>query len=123
MVAALVMPPEKLAHALLTGKEAEHYVPDPEMPGHGVRLRQKPPRGELRKTFEGLPKRIPGVGQRRLFVGDTSKFKIKDSRIVAHQWYAKAALGQDPTAEKKKAVAEAKKKPDAWCRGWRISGG
>ena len=54
MVAALVMPPEKLARALLTGTEAEHYVKDPEMPGQGIRLRQKPPRGNCVRRLKGL---------------------------------------------------------------------
>jgi hypothetical protein len=46
------MPPEKLARLLLTGKRVEHYVPNPELPGHGVRLRQETIQGELSNTFE-----------------------------------------------------------------------
>ena len=89
--AALKLPPGK----------ADHFVPDPGLKDFGVRLR---PTG---KKWSTLPKRLANGKQCRQSFGDVGQVPVDAARKAARQWLAAVALGQDRSAKKARARAEA----------------
>ncbi|MCK1639094.1 site-specific integrase [Bradyrhizobium sp. 157] len=97
---------DKTAAALtLPAGKLEHFEWCETTPGFGVRLR---------KTGDEIARRWyiqfrVGKQQRRESLGDVRKVKAEDARTIARNRFAKVELGQDPTADKAAAKAEALK--------------
>lgn len=89
----------------LPAGKSEAFFWDESLPGFGVRLRQL---GDdvTRRWYAQF--RV-GKQQRRESLGDVRKIKIEAARAIARQRFAKVELGQDPTADKVAAQADALK--------------
>jgi Arm DNA-binding domain len=108
-VARLAMPPEKLAQLLLTGKPADHFKPDPTLPGFSARLRKESPQAEIARSWYMQKRRRDGTTYRES-LGDIRQITGDEARKIARQRFAMLELGRDPRAEQEQAKAEARAK-------------
>jgi integrase len=96
----------------LAAGKTEHFQPDPALPGHGIRCRRLKS-GELSLRWGTPPKRLANGQQRRGDFGNAFTVPVEAARKAAKQFYATIALGQDPSAPRQLAKAEAAAKAKA----------
>jgi integrase len=100
VLAVQVMP---AVQQLPIGKE--HFEPDLALPGHGIRCRRL--KAGLSLRWGTPPKRLANGQQRRGDFGNALTVPVEAARKAARQFYATIALGQDPSAPRQQAKAEA----------------
>ena len=93
------------AKLVLPANKNDIFVPDPELRGHGVRVRRLAS-GTAEKTWGTLPKRLPNGKQRRGHFGTVGAVLIKDARRACQIFLGQLACGEDPAAAKEEAKAQ-----------------